>query len=136
VLQSGAGAEAGTSELRLDGVGALAAQVPGVETGTSAASGEWTGAVLQGPRGRSCDVLQPLGRARYRVQFTASEALRDKLERLQALLPGADLATLVEQAVTEKLERLEARSSAGRRLRGKPWPRQIRRAGRAPSRHR
>ena len=54
-------------------------------------------------------VLQPLARARYRVQFTASEALRDKLERLQALLPGADLATLVEQAVTEKLERLEAR---------------------------
>jgi hypothetical protein len=43
------------------------------------------------------------------VQFTASEALRDKLERLQALLPSADLATLIEQAVTEKLERLEAR---------------------------
>jgi hypothetical protein len=43
------------------------------------------------------------------VQFTASEALRDKLERLQALLPGSDLASLVEQAVTEKLERLEAR---------------------------
>jgi hypothetical protein len=33
----------------------------------------------------------------------------NKLERLQELVPGADLATLVEQAVTEKLERLEAR---------------------------
>jgi hypothetical protein len=65
--------------------------------------------MLQAPRDRSGDVLTPLARARYRVQFTASEALRDKLERLQALLPGADLATLVEQAVTEKLERLEAR---------------------------
>ena len=42
------------------------------------------------------------------MQFTASEALRDKLERLQALVPDADLATLVEQAVTEKLERMEA----------------------------
>jgi hypothetical protein len=58
---------------------------------------------------RGSHILQPLGPARYRVQFTASEALRDKLERLQALVPDADLATLVEQAVTEKLERLEAR---------------------------
>jgi hypothetical protein len=53
--------------------------------------------------------VQPLARGRYRVQFTASEALRDKLERLQALRPGADLATLVEQAVTRELERLEVR---------------------------
>jgi hypothetical protein len=53
--------------------------------------------------------VQPLARGRYRVQFSASEALRDKLERLQALRPGADLATLVEQAVTAELERLEAR---------------------------
>jgi hypothetical protein len=65
--------------------------------------------LLQAPRSGSSDVLQPLARARYRVQFTASETLRDKPERPQALVPGADLATLVEQAVTEKLERLEAR---------------------------
>jgi hypothetical protein len=58
---------------------------------------------------RSSDLVQPLARGRYRVQFSASEALRDKLERLQALVPGADLATLVEQAVTAELERLEAR---------------------------
>jgi hypothetical protein len=68
--------------------------------------------VLQVPTIRSGDVLEPLARARYRVQFTASEALRDKLERLQAVLPGSDLASLVEQAVTEKLERLEARRFA------------------------
>jgi hypothetical protein len=105
----GGQAEAATSELRPDGVGAATAQVPDVETGASAAADEWTGAVLQAPRSRSSDVLTPLARARYRVQFTASEALRDKLERLQALVPGSDLATLVEQAVTEKLERLEAR---------------------------
>jgi hypothetical protein len=107
-LQGGQ-AEAATSELRPDGVGAPAAQTPGVETGTLAAAAPWMATVPQGPTSRSSDVLQPLGRARYRVQFTASEALRAKLERLQELLPGADLATLVEQAVTEKLERLEAR---------------------------
>jgi hypothetical protein len=57
-------------------------------------------------------LVQPITASRYRVQFTAREALRDKLERLQALVPGADLATLIEQAVTEKLERLEARRFA------------------------
>jgi hypothetical protein len=103
--QNDQGAEAATSELRPDGVGVPATQAPGVETETSAAAET----VLQGPRSRSGDALQPLARARYRVQFTASEALRGKLERLQALLPGSDLATLIEQAVTERLERLEAR---------------------------
>jgi hypothetical protein len=134
-LQGGQ-AEAATRELRPDGAGAQAVQAPAPETGTSAAAGEWTGAVQQGHRGRSSDVLLPLARDRYRVQFTASEALRDKLERLQALLPGADLATLIEQAVTEKLERLEPGDSERRRLREKPWPRPTRRAGHAPSRHR
>jgi hypothetical protein len=104
-LQTGQGRVAATSELRPDGVGAPAAQASVVETGTSAAAVT----VLHVPRSRSGDVLQPLAPARDRVQFTASEALRDKLERLQALLPGSDLASLVEQAVTEKLERLEAR---------------------------
>ena len=50
------------------------------------------------------------------MKFTASAALRDKLERLQALMrdadPDADLATAIEAAVTEKLERLEARRFA------------------------
>ena len=54
--------------------------------------------------------------ARYKVQFTASAELKDKLERLRALMrskvPDGDLAAIIEEAVTEKLERLEARRFA------------------------
>jgi hypothetical protein len=50
------------------------------------------------------------------VQFTASAELHRKLVRLRALMrtkvPDGDLAALVEEAVTEKLERLEARRFA------------------------
>jgi hypothetical protein len=57
--------------------------------------------------------VQPLAPGRYKVQFTASAALRDKLERLQALMrssvPDGDLAAIIDEAVTEKLARLEAR---------------------------
>jgi len=58
-------------------------------------------------------IVQPLACARYKVQFTASAELHDKLERLRVLLrsqvPDGDLAAIIEQAVTEKLERLESR---------------------------
>ncbi len=54
-------------------------------------------------------VVEPLAPARYKVQFTASAELHEKLERLCALMPDGDLASLIEQAVTEKLERIEAR---------------------------
>ena len=61
-------------------------------------------------------VLEPLSPARYRVQFTASASLREKLERLQWLMrssvPDGDLAAIVEAAVTEKVQRLEARRFA------------------------
>jgi len=61
-------------------------------------------------------VLEPLSPSRYKVQFTASAGLRDKLERLQALMryevPDGDLAAIIEKAVSEKLERLEARRFA------------------------
>jgi hypothetical protein len=61
-------------------------------------------------------VVQPLSPGRYKVQFTASADFHHKLERLQALMgsraPGGDLAAVMEQAVTEKLERLEARRFA------------------------
>ena len=57
-------------------------------------------------------VVQPLAPARFKVQFTASEASRDKLRRLQALMrssvPDGDLAAILEAAVSEKLQRLEA----------------------------
>jgi hypothetical protein len=59
------------------------------------------------------DVVEPTAPGRYKVQFTATAELRDKLEQLRALMTGApggnDLAVLVEQAVPEKLDRLEAR---------------------------
>ena len=60
--------------------------------------------------------VQPLAPARYKVQFTASAELRDKLEQLRALMrssvPDGDLAAIIDEAVTEKLERLEARRFA------------------------
>ena len=61
-------------------------------------------------------VVEPLSPARYKVQFTAGAELNDKLRRLQALMrssvPDGDLATIIEVAVTEKLERLEAKRFA------------------------
>jgi hypothetical protein len=58
-------------------------------------------------------LVVPLAPARYKVQFTATAELHDKLERLQALMrskvPDGDLAAIIEEAVTEKLARLEAR---------------------------
>ncbi len=60
--------------------------------------------------------IEPLSPGRYRVQFTASAPFRDKLERLAALMrssvPDGDLSAILEQAVTEKLERVEARRFA------------------------
>ena len=60
--------------------------------------------------------VEPLAPARYRVQFTASSALRGKLEELQALMrssvPDGDLAAVIEAAVSEKIERLRARRLA------------------------
>ena len=53
--------------------------------------------------------VAPLSPARYEVKFTASAELRDKLERLEALIPGSDLASVIDAAVSEKLERLEAK---------------------------
>lgn len=66
--------------------------------------------------------VEPLAPARYRIQFTASSALRDKLEELQSLMrssvPDGDLAAVIEAAVSEKIERLKAR-----RLAATPRPR-------------
>ena len=62
-------------------------------------------------------VVEPLAPARYKVQFTASAELHDKLEigsrpLMRSSVPDGDLATIIEEAVTEKLERLEARRFA------------------------
>jgi hypothetical protein len=56
-------------------------------------------------------IVEPLAPSRYKVQFTATSELREKLERLQALM-DADLVEVVEAAVTEKLERMEAKRYA------------------------
>ena len=56
-------------------------------------------------------MVEPLSPSRYKIQFTASGELRDKLERLQDLM-DSDLAAVIEAAVTEKLERLEAKRFA------------------------
>jgi hypothetical protein len=61
-------------------------------------------------------IVRPLSPGRYSVQFTASAGLHAKIERLRALMrarvPDGDLAAVIEAAVTEKLERLEARRFA------------------------
>ena len=61
-------------------------------------------------------VVEPLGNARYKVQFTASAELHHKLERLRALMrsqvPDGDLAAIIDKAVSEKLDRLESRRFA------------------------
>jgi 5-methylcytosine-specific restriction endonuclease McrA len=54
-------------------------------------------------------VVTPWAPTRYKVEFTASAELRDKLERLKALMPDSDLAAIIEEAVTEKLEKLESK---------------------------
>lgn len=58
-------------------------------------------------------LVEPLAAGRYHVRFTASAELRDKLERLQALMrssvPDGDLARIIDIAVSEKLERVEAK---------------------------
>ena len=51
---------------------------------------------------------EPLSPERFKVTFTASRVLKDKLERLQALMDG-ELEPVIEAAVSEKLERLEAK---------------------------
>jgi hypothetical protein len=56
-------------------------------------------------------MVEPLAPSRYKIQFTASGELREKLERLQALM-HCDLAAVIEAAVTEKLEGLEAKRYA------------------------
>ena len=58
-------------------------------------------------------MVEPIAPARWKVQFTASGELRDKLDRLRVLMrssiPDGDIEAIIEEAVTEKLERLEAK---------------------------
>jgi hypothetical protein len=72
--------------------------------------------VLVAPAPAPRPSIEPLAPARYKVQFTASAGLHEKLERLRALMrsqvPDGDLGVIIEQAISEKLERLDARRFA------------------------
>ena len=100
----------------------------GLPIGTASRRSSRKPAQLGPGRAAPPETLEPLAPA-LQVQFTAGAELRDKLDRLRALMrssvPDGDLAAIIDAAVTEKLERLEARRSVGRRLpaRGLPWPR-------------
>lgn len=67
----------------------------------------------QPPKRAPRAVVEALAPDRHRIQFTASTELRNKLDRLKALMrssvPDGDLATLIDEAVTEKLQRLESK---------------------------
>jgi 5-methylcytosine-specific restriction endonuclease McrA len=92
---------------RVEPLGLIAANPNGL-------SGPSMGLLTSPPASRA--VIEPLAPARYKVQFTATAELRDKLERLQALMRSSvhdgDLASIIDQAVSEKLARLEARRYA------------------------
>ena len=64
------------------------------------------------PKPKGLRPVEPLAPARYKVQFTASSELHAKLERVRALMPHCDLAAIIDEAVTEKLERLESKRFA------------------------
>jgi len=65
---------------------------------------------------QAAGAIEPLAPARYKVQFTGGPELPEVLERLQALMrssvPDGDIATIILVALSEKLERLEARRFA------------------------
>jgi hypothetical protein len=67
-------------------------------------------------RGHRTSVIEPLAPERFRIQFTAGRSLREKLERLATLLrssvPDGDLAAVIEDAVSERIARLEAKRLA------------------------
>jgi hypothetical protein len=57
--------------------------------------------------------LEPLSESRFRVEFTASAALREKLERARDLMshanPSREIANVLESALDLLLEKLESR---------------------------
>jgi 5-methylcytosine-specific restriction endonuclease McrA len=108
--QSDANAAGAGSELRPDGVDIPpASQADRYDAGLEPAAG--AGRASTRPAS-----VEPIAAGRYKVQFTASAELREKLERLRELMrsPQGDvcLAAVIEAAVDEKLKRLEARRVA------------------------
>jgi 5-methylcytosine-specific restriction endonuclease McrA len=69
--------------------------------------------VPAGPMPTPASKIEPVAPACYRVHFNASAELCEKLERLRALkrssVPDGDLGTIIDQAVTRELDRVEAK---------------------------
>ncbi|MCC6897511.1 MAG: HNH endonuclease [Polyangiaceae bacterium] len=96
-----------------------------------------SGAGYSGPSAPSIPAararIEPLSATTFRVEFTASSALRDKLEHARNLLshavPGGDLATLVERAIDELIAvETKRRTGAGKprkRRETKPGSRRV-----------
>jgi hypothetical protein len=104
-------------QLRPDGVESHSLEVH--PNGLATASSEQlapASAARASSRGPRPGVVEALAPARCKVQFTASAEFHDTIERLRGLLrptvPHGDLAAIFDQAVTEKLQRLEARRFA------------------------
>lgn len=97
-------------------------------TGTGSSSDDDHAAVA-GATPTNRPPIEPLSAARYKVQFTASEQLRRKLEQAQELLrrqvPDGDLASICERAIDLLLESLvKKRFALGTKTRGKAKRRQ------------
>jgi hypothetical protein len=84
---------------------------------------------------------EPLGGERYKVQFTASRALCDRLREAQALLghqiPDGDLAEIFGRALDLLVEEVKRKkfARASRRKRRQPQGSEAARASARPSRH-
>jgi hypothetical protein len=99
---------------------AHAAQGAGANPAPSAGLGAATLEVMCEPvarvRAPRPNVIAPLAPERYRVQFTASQALHDNLRRAQDLLrhriPNGDVSQVFEFALTALVEKLEKQKLA------------------------
>jgi hypothetical protein len=100
--------EAPALQLRPDGVATAASLAPAADA-PPIVSAPAIPALSAVAAPASIEALAP---SRYKIQFTASGELLQKLERLKGLMrssiPDGDLAAIIEEAVTEKLARLEA----------------------------
>jgi len=103
----------GKSEPGRDELGPDLVALPTPSSEQNLPEGKKTVANPEAPAPAKPSEMRPLAPGRYKVSFTASAELRDKLERLRGLMrssvPDGDLATLIELAVTEKIEKLESK---------------------------
>ena len=115
----------GSGQLRPGAVDAdEAAQIPAekltllANAGEPAPCADLPGAAVTPPSEARPAVIEPIAPVRFKVEFTASAELRDKLALARALLrhkvsdSANDLAEVVDEAVTLLLAKLEARKFA------------------------